>query len=277
MKIQTLILMILLLNIGCSENHKNNSEFTSIECAPEKMPEFDGNKVTILDDNGNPLKDTIFGGIEKRRTVFKPCREMIYRAEFKSDKKELISNGRIKMVATGRRWEFQPEKQDEIIVQYEFTEEDFEKNQKNQLNKGFLTDSWMKEGIEGVIENVEEVWMHPFRYNQFNFTEVAPFPEVKFPLHIGKSWTGNLSIQEGWGDWENTNGYFEYKIVDKENITTNYGQIDDCWKIESKSKYEFGESKFDYWFSETLGFVKMDYRNYGNQTLVIELEEVNKR
>jgi hypothetical protein len=49
---------------------KNNSEFTSIECAPEKMSKFDGNKVTILDGNGNPVKDTIIGEIEKRRTVF---------------------------------------------------------------------------------------------------------------------------------------------------------------------------------------------------------------
>jgi len=23
------------------------------------MPEFDGNKVTIIDDNGNPLRDTL--------------------------------------------------------------------------------------------------------------------------------------------------------------------------------------------------------------------------
>lgn len=275
MKTLYLALIITLLICSCSETQK--SEFTSIECTPEEMPKFDGNKVTFLDNNGKPIKDSIIGGIEKRRTVFKPCRELIYRAKFKSEKNELISSSRIKMMATGKRWEFQPEKQDEIIVQYEFTNGDFNKNKKIQLNKGFLDKDWMKEGVEGVIENVEEVWMHPFRFNQFNFTEVAPFPEVKFPLEIGKAWTGNLQIQEGWGDWENSNGYFEYKITGKESINTNFGVIENCWKVESKSTYEFGQSKFDYWFSEELGFVKMNYVNYGNQTLEIELEEIKEK
>lgn len=272
MKIQKLFLIILFLSCGCSDTE--NSVFTQMDCDPEKMPEFDGNSVTFLDDNGNPYKDTIISVIEKRRTVFKPCREMIYRAIFRSEKNKLISNSRIKMMATGKRWGFQAEKQDEIVIQYEFTDKDFRRNQKHQLNKKLLKNSWFKEGIEGVIENVEEVWMHPFRYNQFNFTEVAPFPEVKFPLEIGKSWTGNLNIQDGWGDWENTQGYFEYKITAKETITTDFGEIENCWKIESKSEFEFGQSKLDYWFNEKLGFVKLNYINYGNQTLEIQLEKV---
>ena len=116
--------------------------------------------------------------------------------------------------------------------------------------------------------------MLPFRYNQYNFTEVAPFPRVKFPLEIGKEWTGGLSIQEGWGDWDNTKGNFTYKITAKEKIETNFGEINSCWKIESVAKYNFGESIFNYWFNEGLGFVKMEYYNYGNQRLVIEIEEV---
>lgn len=119
--------------------------------------------------------------------------------------------------------------------------------------------------------------MHPFRSNQYNFTEVAPFPEVKFPLEVGKIWTGNLSILEGWGDWSNTQGYFVYEVTTKEDIITLFGKIENCWKIESKATYKFGESKFDYWFSEKLGFVKMNYINYGNQILEIELEEVKEK
>ncbi len=275
-KIITLSILFLSLNIGCLNKDVNKSVFSPIECTPEKMPEFDGNKVTILDDNGNAVKDTIISVIKKKRTVFRPCRELIYRAKFTSSKNELISNSRIKLMATGKRWQFQPEKQDEIIVQYEFTGEDFKRNEKSQLNKTFLT-NWAKEGIEGVIENVEKVWMHPFRGNQFNFTEVAPFPEVRLPLKIGKFWTGSLDILEGWGDWENTHVYSEYTITANENITTIFGQIENCWKVESKSKCKFGQSKFNYWFSEQLGFVKMEYVNYGNQTLIIELEEANEK
>jgi len=240
------------------------------------MPKFDGNKVTFLDDKGNPLKDTIIGVIEKRRTVFKPCREMIYQTEFKTEKGELISRSRIKMMAKGKRWQFQPEKQDEILIQYEFTQKDFDRNKEYQLNKRMIADKWAGEVREGIIENVEYIWMHPFRFNQYNFTEVAPFPEVKLPLKIGKSWTGTLHIQEGWGDWEDTHKYSEYKVIDRESIKTNLGQLENCWKIESKAKIELGESTFDYWFHEEFGFVKMDYKNYGNQTLQIELVEVKE-
>lgn len=273
---KNLTLLFLLISFGCSSssNSNNSFQFTSIECSPEEMPKFDGNKVTFLDDNQNPIKDTIISTVEKRRTVFKPCRELTYNAVYKSKNGDLITESRIKLMALGKRWEHQPEKQDEIVVQYEFTNDDFERNKKYQLNKKLQSIQWMGQGTEGVIENVEEIWMHPLRSNQFNFTEVAPFPEIKFPLRIDKSWSGGLSIQQGWGDWENSSGNFQYKVVAKENIKTKYGQIDDCWKIESQATYQFGKSYFDYWFNEDLGFIKMEYKNYGNQTLSIELAEV---
>lgn len=271
-----IVIIIIFLNLSCSRVKDKSYQFKSIKCNPEEMPKFDGNKVSILDNEGNALKDTIIGGIEKRRIVFKPCREMIYKAEFKSEKEELITRSRIKMMANGKRWRFQPEKQDEISIQYEFDQKDIDKNKQHQLNKGLDLNMWTGEVKEGIIENVEQVWMHPFRFNQFNFTEVAPFPEVNFPLKIGNRWTARLHIQEGWGDWEDTHKYSEYEIVDRETIKTDLGIIKNCWKVKSIAKFKLGESKFDYWFNEDLGFVKMNYKNYGNQTLEIELIEVNE-
>ncbi len=266
---------LLLLLIGCSP--KGEISFTEVDCVEEEMPMFDGRKVSLLDDNGVAFKDTILGKIEKRRTVFKPCRDYIYRAKFYDENKNLITSSRIKMTATGRRWELQPEIQDELVIQHEYSKEDELKAAKYKLNKKLPDHGWIKETKMGIIENVEKIWMHPFRSNQFSFTEVAPFPEIKYPIEIGKSWTGQLSIQEGWGDWENTYGNFDYKIVSQEPIETEYGKIDLCWKVESKSNYPFGQSTFDYWFSEVFGFVKMSYRNYGGQYLEIELEEIHDR
>lgn len=240
------------------------------------MPEFDSIRMTILNGHQIPVKDSIIKVIEKRRTVFKPCREMIYYAVFKSEKGKVISKTRVKLMATGKRWGNQPELQDEVVIQYEFTSRDFERCRENQLNKKLLQRGWALEQTEGVIENVEEVWMHPFRNNQFNFTEVAPFPKIKYPLEKGKSWIGNLGINSGWGDWENTEISAHYEVTDYETINTRYGQIVNCWKVESKSQFILGESFFDFWFNEDLGFVKMEYKNYGNQTLSIELEEVNE-
>jgi len=272
------LLLIIIISIGCKQSVSNRSgSFYDLICAPDEMPEFDGNKVTILDANRNPVKDTIMNQIVKRRDVFKPCRKLIYGAIWKDKNGNVITNSRIKMVALGQRWDVQPEIQDEIVVQFEFNEEDIKKTEKYQLNKGILDRRWMGQGREGVIENVEEIWMHPFRSNQYNFTEVAPFPEVKFPMKVGKSWSGSLSIQDGWGDWENTSGNFNYEVVAKEKIKTPYGVIQNCWRINSEAKYDFGNSYFEYWFNEDLGFVKMEYKNYGNQTLSFILEEVNDK
>lgn len=279
-KAPLIILGLVAILTSCKETPKSNkmiAEFSELTCSPEPTPKYDGNKVTILDDDQNPLRDTIKSHIEKKREVFKPCREMIYRAIWKSKSGHVITDSRIKMMATGLRWDMQPEIQDEIIIQVEYSEQDIDRTKKYQLNQRILDRRWMEQGIEGVIENVEEIWMHPFRFNQYNFTEVAPFPEVKFPLEVGKSWTGNLRILEGWGDWENTSGNFNYKVISHEDINTKFGQITNCWQIQSKSKYQFGDSEFEYWFNEKLGFVKQEYKNYGNQTLSIELEEVNEK
>ena len=180
------------------------------------------------------------------------------------------------MMANGERWQYQPDKQDEIVVQYEFSQSDFDENLKHQLNRGLVKPNWLGQVSEGVIENVEEVWMHPFRMNQYNFTEVAPFPHIRYPLEIGRMWTDGIEIQKGWGDWENSSIQSEYEVKNKTTIRTEYGRIDDCWEIHSKSIFKLGETTFHYWFNEELGFVKMDYTNYGNQTLQIELIEINE-
>jgi len=235
-------IIIILFLIGCNAQKETN--FTDIECSKEEIPQYDGRKVSLLNENGVAFKDTIIEQIEKRRTVFKPCRDYIYTANFYDKEKNLITSTQIKMTATGKRWEFH---------------------------------GWVRETQTGIIENVEKIWMHPFRENQFSFTEVAPFPKIKYPLEVGKIWTGQLSIQNGWGDWENTSGNSSYEVTSQEMIETKYGQIDKCWKVESIANYPFGKSTFDYWFSENLGFVKMNYRNYGGQYLEIELEKVNEK
>lgn len=261
----------------CACNSTGKSEFSDVPCSINDTPEYDGRKVSLLDENGVAYKDTILEQIEKRRTVFKPCRDYIYRANYYTKDAELITSNRIKVTATGRRWESQPEIQDEIIIQYEYTKSDLDKAREHSLNEKNKKLSWHPETTTGIIENVEKIWMHPFRSNQYSFTQVAPFPEVRFPLKAGKSWSGQLRIGNGWGDWENTLGNFRYKVISKESIRTLYGEIDSCWKIESRAKYAFGISIFNYWFDEELGFVKMEYVNYGDQKLEIILEEVHNR
>lgn len=297
MNIHLIILIIFL--VGCNSNQKpeyssgksidvpipvfdSTSEHTpdffpkqlTANCIEKPMPAFDEIKASLLNEKGKPYKDTIIEIITKRRTVFKPCREYIFKATFLDSHEKLISESQIKMMASGRRWDIQPELQDEVIIHYEYRQEDVEKINEYKINKTLSNTVWTKKNSTGIIENVKQIWMHPFRANQFIFTEVAPFPEVKLPLNVGKSWTGQLNIYKGWGDWNNSSGNFIYTVETKEDIQTRFGQINNCWKIKSEATYPFGKSFLDFWFNEELGFVKMNYTNYGGQKLNIELIEV---
>lgn len=275
MKNIIIILLSTTLILSCAQTQNENFNL-DIVCIPDKIPDFDGIKVAILNENGKPVKDTIIERIKKKRDVFKPCRQLTYRAILRDSFGNDLSNSRIRITPTGKRWMYDSDMQDEVIIEYEYSTEDFKNSKTYTLNKGLKNHLWQGLTKEGIIENVDQVWMHPFRANQFNFTEVAPFPEVKFPLQIGKTWSGILNIQNGWGDWENSNGSFDYEIISKVSIETKAGLIPNCWKVKSQSSYEFGKSELVFWFNEQLGFVKKEYRNYGGQTLSITLEEINE-
>ena len=265
-------LIVLLILFGCTSEWRG--QFIKIECTPSDAPKYDYRATSkeIL----TPELDSLLR-IVKRRDVFKPCRELTYLATFVNNDGELITKSRIRFIPSGKRWAYQPEKQDEIIVQYEFTKADFERNKKYQLNESLPTDQWTSVVKTGIIENVEEIWMHPFRDNQYNFTEVAPFPQVQLPMEIGKAWKEQISPKGGYGDWSNKTIISDFQVVLKESIIVPYGKINDCWKISARSIFDLGESHLEYWFNEKLGFVKFIYVNYGKQKLTIELQLVENK
>jgi len=127
--------------------------------------------------------------------------------------------------------------------------------------------------VTGVIEDEKSVWMHPFRSNQYNFTEVAPFPEVRFPLQVGATWSSKLTVYEGWGKWENSTIEDSHRIMGKENITVPFGELE-TWQVSSEASAPFGTSTQKVWFHEELGFVKIVIHNYQGQTLEIALAQV---
>ena len=138
------------------------------------------------------------------------------------------------------------------------------------------TKNWENQTGEGIIENIEQVWMHPIRINQYKFTQVAPFPSVHLPLKKGKKWSGSMTIFNGWGEWDGQTIERKYEITGE----TTY-QLGDfklaCWEIESVAKCSFGESKLTTLFNEEYGFVKMEYQNYENENLVFELINMEEK
>lgn len=260
------------LYFGCGRQTQG-IDFGTVICDNQEMPAYDELIVSFINNEG-VSQELVLEKYKKKREIFKPCVTYIYKAKFFDKKNDLILQSQIKMMAVGKRWELQPSRQDEVIVQYEFKRKDRKIAEKYRINKSLPDFEWIRDTKMGIIENENKIWMHPFRNNQFSFTEVAPFPEIKYPLEIGKTWTGNLTLQEGWGDWDNSSGNFSYLIKKKEDITIPYGVVQGCYKVESKAKYPFGESLLDFWFHEKLGFVKFNYLNYEGQRSEIELMEV---
>ena len=266
MKSSILVFTILILIVCCKDI---NSPARQSNCGEEAMPKYDY-RATVKGEM-TPEIDSILR-IEKKRDVFKPCRTLSYNAKFYSNVGNIITNETISVSSTGKRWEHQPEKQDEIAINYFFNKDSIKIINQHQLNKTSVNPNWRSQELTGVIENVEKIWTHPFRSNQYNFTQVAPFPQVELPLRIGKTWTDkNISLKDGFGDWANMKVISTFEVIDKSEITTLYGKFPNSWKIKAVSEFPLGESELTYWFNAEYGFVKMNYINYGGQRLDIEI------
>lgn len=267
----------ILVSILCLNSCQNKTQDHSQKyCDPQPMPQYDY-RATITEGEMTPFLDSVLR-IEKRRTVFKPCRTVLFNAKFYSSSGEIISNEFISITPTGKRWEYQPEKQDEIEIKYDFSETDTTKTNQHKLNKGWINQGWTAKETTGIIENVEKVWTHPFRSNQYDFTQVAPFPQVELPLHIGKKWTdNNISLKEGFGDWSFMKVVSDFEVLEKTDVVTGHGTFKNCWKIKGVSDFPLGISELIYYFDEQYGFVKLLYTNYGGQKLDIEVVKITEQ
>ena len=64
--------------------------------------------------------------------------------------------------------------------------------------------NWMSNYQEGVLQSSSKVWMHPIRQNQYRITEIAPFPQIIFPIKKNTSWKDTLYIYATMGTFEGT-------------------------------------------------------------------------
>ncbi len=116
----------------------------------------------------------------------------------------------------------------------------------------------------GVVENENNIWIHPPRSGFFSSLETCPFPFIKYPITIGEEWQDEMKIgdhwcNEKWGVWDKKLLLsYDYKITKKTTINTKIGTLD-CYVIESSAKSKIGESKLKSYFSEQYGFVRLEY------------------
>lgn len=208
--------------------------------------------------------------------IFSPCRSFTYRAKYWDANYNLISESLVRMTATGSPVPNGVASEQQGMAQFQYTEEEIASIQAYNINSDLEERSWIDQITVGMFESPEDVWMQPFRENQFVFTQVAPYPSVNLPLSTGKQWTSNLIIYEGWGDWNNQQLFSNYAVIDQETLLKiEFGDLKGTWHISSYLDAGYGVSTHDFWFHEVYGFVKMQYKNYKGQLLIFELVEIN--
>ena len=121
----------------------------------------------------------------------------------------------------------------------------------------------------GLIENKDNIWLHPIRNGFFSCLETCPFPYIKFPLKKNSTWSDEMLIGENWGNekWGKWKGElllkYNYKIVGRKKIKTVFGEID-CHVVESYAQSSIGKTKLISYFSEEYGFIRYEYSLLNN-------------
>lgn len=165
------------------------------------------------------------------------------------------------------------------IISMEVTGADYHNQSEIQFNYIHKSGDQIMSETTGVIENLENIWMHPPRSGMFKILELNPFPFVKFPFKKGTKWQWELGIGDGWSDprwkeWEGsiTNKY-DYEITDKVNIKSPIGNLE-CYVIDGVANSRIGQTYLKSYFNEEHGFVKLEYTNIDSTKTVIELQSL---
>lgn len=165
--------------------------------------------------------------------IFNSNRTYHYRAVFVNSVGDTLSQERITLKPSGQPWAYQKKTQTAFDIQYQYTAKDSltfltYTNPKSKEKENPIAYEWEKSETTGAIENKQNVWMHPFRNNQYNYSEIAPYPHIKLDaLQAGKEWKSALLIMMGWGAFKGKTEN-QYK-VEKQEIR-QYGSLSlsDC-------------------------------------------------
>jgi len=278
MKKNKLFLFFIFISfLYCKKQQTNNVEslnYNEENCKKNILPKFDTKIVKIIDPiSGKYVKDTIINKIAKSNPIYKPCRKFIYLAEYFNEENELLSQQELHLFVTGNRWKYSPNTQMELVYKYLSPEDiDQEIYNKNDYPEVGIN---IQESRSDAIDNDDKVWIHPFRNNQYSFTEVCPFPEIQKPFEIDNSWTSSLDIGEGWGKWSNMSGTNSYKITEIDSIKLSFtNKIEKVLVIDAKSNFPIGRSKAKFKFSKIYGFVSIEYDLYNDERLIMRLTDV---
>ena len=127
----------------------------------------------------------------------------------------------------------------------------------------------------GVIENKDNLWLHPPRTGWFKNLALCPFPYVKLPLNEGDIWEDVNVLGEQWllGSGKNTlRCNMQYEVV---NMKTDQIEIaTDYWIIRSTMTSEIGGTSATFHFNVNQGFILMEFQTIEGETISFKLKDI---
>lgn len=224
---------------------------------------------------------TIIADVElnEDKIIFNENKKYNYEATFTNKSGAIVSKEIITLSPLGEPWKWD-KNQTSFKVDYNYTLKDstaflsyinpISKNPKKP--KPYI---WYKSIITGAIENDSAVWMHPFRDNQYEHTEVAPFPDIKKSLlKKDSTWKNILSIMLGGGNF-NGKVISTYKVIKNEDRIYGSLNLKDCWLINAVGEHnKLGKSYLNFYYHPEYGFVEMNYTFYDGVKINFVLKNV---
>ena len=137
----------------------------------------------------------------------------------------------------------------------------------------------LKQELTGVIENRENLWLHPFRTNAFQILQFSPFLYIK--KDAKKEYRWNLNIGRHWPELKsiNWNGILKLKCKYKNEyqtiLKTAFGNLN-VTKTFSSCKSKIGRSTLTTFYNEKLGFVRLNYNLSNNEKIEMNLIKINE-
>lgn len=142
-----------------------------------------------------------------------------------------------------------------------------------------MKDTWTGTGL---IENKHRVWTHPNRMYGLEIVEFSPFPEIRFPLKKGTTWTSTISPgpNPSYNQWIKFDKTIDcvstYKITEKTQLKTKIGTLK-CFITKATAVNPISKNGYlTSYFNPEYGFVKLEYINIDGNRLVMEVVDFKK-
>lgn len=132
--------------------------------------------------------------------------------------------------------------------------------------------------LSGLTEDSSKVFLFPPRNSGFALLELAPFPEVEYPIEVGKTWQDNLTASEEWSvatriPFESTLYFYStYQIDKKTSLRLPFTSASvPVWEVSAESESRKGTTYSTFYFSESYGFVKMKMTFWDGSTMELDM------